>query len=367
MECEDGAVISGKGEASAYSGTVLSSSADIARLDPIVRALMPDLDVTLTPTFVLASLGENWSPRVVVVHRDGGIVGIVYAKERMVAGFRTGLIYGDGRLGNLLVAQPEHCDAVMRTAIASWFGLPRLHGVRLAISPASPEARTLAAVHSSTFDLTRDAASSAELHCALALPSDYETFLGTLGHRTRRNFRYYRRRFEAAGHRYLDQLSPGDLDRAASDLRSKCSIPSSASEIRRAVGTVLSTDDPWIVGLKHSNGEWLSVSAGWWGPSGATMFLQVNNDRQFGDASLSVVLRGYLIETLIGKRAPQLIFWSGSASPLSRYVRPIPALAVHLDAQTAGWRFVRAVVGITEPLIGKWITEDVRWMVGSRH
>jgi hypothetical protein len=46
-------------------------------------------------------------------------------------------------------------------------------------------------------------------------------------------------------------------------------------------------------------------------------------------------------------------------------VQPIAALAVHLDAPTIGWRFVRGMISTTEPWIGRWLTPDVRWMVGS--
>ncbi|PYR93384.1 MAG: hypothetical protein DMF84_10370 [Acidobacteria bacterium] len=346
--------------------TILSSRSQIARLDEPVDRLMPQRDVTVTPSFFLASLADNWLPRVAVVHRDNATAGVIYGKERTIAGFRTGLIYADGRLGNLAVAKPIDCKDVMRAAVRAWFELPRVRGVRLLISPTGQEARALATVRSTMpIDLTHSAAAPTELHSRLLLPVTYEHFLNSLGKKTRRNFRYYRRRFEAAGHTYFEHLSYEEFDRAATDLRTKCHLSSSVSEIRRAVRTVKSADDTWIAGLKHANGEWLSVSAGWSAPGRATMFLQLNNDKQFGDASLSVVLRAFLIETFIRRGISELVFWSGSAPPLSRYVQPIPAIAVHLDAPTIGWRFIRGVIGSTEPLIGRWITPDVRWMIGT--
>ena len=364
MHCDVSVVT--RDDAQQYLTTVLSSPSEIARLDTAVDRLMPERDVTLSPSFFLASLAENWLPRVAVVHRDHAIAGIVYGKERTIAGFSTGLIYADGRLGNLTVARPPECEAVARAAVQAWLAVPRVRGVRLAIAPTGPEARVLAKIGSTMpIDLTHAAAAPTELHSRLLLPVGYENFLESLGKKTRRNFRYYRRRFEAAGHTYVEQLSSEEFDRATIDLRTKCHLSSSLSEIRRAVRTVKSTGDAWVAGLKHANGEWLSVAAGWRAPGCATMFLQLNNDKQFGDASLSVVLRAFLIETLIRDGISELVFWSGSAPPLSRYVQPIPAIAVHLDAPTIGWRFVRGMIGTTEPLIGRWITSDVRWMVGT--
>jgi hypothetical protein len=346
--------------------TILSSPSEIARLGQCVDQIAPRRDVTLTPAFFLASLAENWLPRVAVLHRDNVIAGIVYGKERTIAGFPTGLIYADGRLGILAVARPPDCEEVVLGAVRAWFALPRVRGIRLAISPAGQEARVVAKIGSNMpIDLTHSPAAPTELHSRLLLPASYETFLESLGKKTRRNFRYYRRKFEAAGHAYLERLSNDEFDRAAFDLRTKCHLSSSISEIRRAVRTVRSAREPWIAGLRHSNGEWLSVSAGWLAPGCATMFLQLNNDRQFGDASLSVVLRAFLIETFIRHGISELVFWSGSAPPLSRYVQPIPAIAIHLDAPTIGWRLVRGMIGTTEPFIGRWLTPDVRWMVGT--
>lgn len=353
-------------DAAGLSTTIVSSPSEIATLDAAVDALVPGRDVTLTPAFFLASLSDTWLPRVVVLHRDARIASIVYGKERTIAGFPTGLIYADGRFGTFAVAPARDCEEVVLAAIRAWVALPRVRGIRLAIPPTGPEARVLATIGSTLpVGLTHAPAPASELHSRLPLPATYEGFLESLGKKTRRNFRYYRRKFEAGGHVYAEHLSPDEFERAAIDLRTKCHLTSTVREITRAVRTVNSAGETWVAGLKHSNGDWLSVAAGWRTRSSATMFLQLNNDRQFADASLSVVLRAFLIETLIRDGMSELVFWSGSAPPLSRYVQPIPAIAVHLDARTIGWRLIRGMIRTTEPLIGRWITPDVRWMVGA--
>jgi Acetyltransferase (GNAT) domain len=294
------------------------------------------------------------------------VAGIVYGKERTIGGFSSGLIYADGRLGHLAVSALLDCEAVLLTAIRSWIALPRIRGVRLALSSAGPEAGAIERVHPAlTLDLTRATPAPHELHSRLPLPSDYGAFLTSLGHHTRRNFRYYRRKFEAAGHHYVEHVPPQDLEGILGRLRTKSRIPFSTSKMKSAARTVLATSQPWVAGLRHSSGEYLSVVAGWFDRGRATMLLQQNNDLEFSEASLSVVLRGYLIETLIRQDVPELIFWSGSAPPLSRYALPLQAISLHFDARTLGWRLVRGVIGATQPLLGRW-AEDLRWVALPR-
>ena len=350
-----------------YTSTVFSSASDIAQLAADVDRLLPQRDVALTPQFMLASLDDTWTPRVVVVSRNGRVAGVVYGKERMIGGFSSGLIYGDGRLGHLVVSDLIDCEAVLATAIRAWFALPRVRGVRLAIWPSSAEACTVERVRAALdLDLTIAAPASYELHSRLPLASDYDAFLSSLGHQTRRNFRYYRRKFEAAGHRYVERVNPGDLEGMLGSLRAKSRIPFTAAKMKTAARTVLSTPNPWVVALRHANGDYLSVAAGWFDRGRATMLLQQNNDLEFGDASLSVVLRAYLIETLIGQGTPELVFWSGSAPPLSRYTQPLDAISLHFDARTFGWRLVRGMIGAAQPLLERFGGNDLRWVAQPR-
>jgi hypothetical protein len=349
-----------------YTADVLSSPADIGQLEACVHRLMPERDDAVEPRFFLASLSEEWTPRVVVVRRANAIVGIVYTKERRVRGFSTGIVYGDGRLGNLAVAEAADREEVIVVALASLFKLPHVRGVRLAIPVADVEARAVARAQPMVpFDLGYSPSSPFDTHARLALPAGYEEFLGRLGSRTRRNFRYYRRRFEDGGHVYVDDVSPQDIVRAASDLRPKCRIPTAQREIERALNLLKTTSRPWIAGLKHRDGTWLSVAAGWFSGTRAIMFFQLNDDRDHDDSSLSVVLRGRLIETLIRGGTPELVFWSGTAAPLSRYVEPIPVMSVYLDTPALGWRLLRSMIEKAQPWMSPRMAADARWITSG--
>ena len=350
-----------------YSAEVLSAAAEIRALEDYVRVVVPERDNSpMEPRFFLASLSEEWSPRVVVVRRAGAIAGIVYAKERRVGGLPTGIVFGDGRLGNLVVAEAVDREEVIVAALVTLFRRPRVRALRLAIPIGATEARAVARAQPMVpFDLGYAPASKFDAHASLRLPLDYEAFLARLGSRTRRNFRHYRRRFEDGGHAYLDDVPAQDLQQAARDLSTKCRIPSGRGEIARALSLLATTSRPWTVGLKSRDGAWLSVAAGWLTGARAVMFFQLNDDRNHEDASLSVVLRACLIETLIRRGIPELMFWSGCAAPLSRYVEPIPAMAAYLDTPALGWRLIRSMIGKTRPWMPGRMTVDMRWITGD--
>jgi hypothetical protein len=349
-----------------YTTDVLSSPADIQQLEEPVRRLMPERDTTVEPRFFLASLSEEWTPRVVVVRRGDAIVGVVYGKERLIGGFSTGIVYGDGRLGNLAIAEAADREHVIVLAITTLFALPNVRAVRLAIPPGDVEARAIGrAQRVVPFDLGYSTASPFDSHACLPLPGTYQNFLGFLGSTTRHNFRYYRRKFEAAGHAYVPDVSVQDLQRAATDLRAKSRIPIRRGAIERATNLLVAADRPWAAGLRHRDGSWLSVAGGWFSGARAILFLQVNNDGDHETASLSVVLRAFLIEALIRSGTPELVFWSGCARPLSRYASPIPSMDVYLDTPALGWRLIRSMVGKTQPWMPRSIASDVRWMAGA--
>ena len=237
------------------------------------------------------------------------------------------------------------------------------HAMRLAIPPGGVDARAIATAPFATrFDRGYGAASPFDLHARLELPGDYQEFLGRLGPTTRHNFRYYRRKFELAGHVYAPALSLDDLQRIATELCTSSQIPIGRAAIGRAVALMTACERPWASGLRHRDGRWLSVAGGWFSGDSAFLFMQVNCDRDHERASLSVVHRAHLIETLIGRGAPELVFWSGVGPPLSRYAVPMPAMMACLDRRTPGWRLVRSLIGSSQRWMPKRIAADVRWM-----
>jgi hypothetical protein len=347
----------------AYSAVVMSSEPDIDHLRDSAPQALWARDTT-RPAFFLASLATGqWAPCVVVVRRGSVVVGIVYAKQRRIAGLSAGLVFADGSLGQMVVADPIEQEDILLVALQKLFASSGVRGVRLVIPPNGPEQRAVTTAQAAmALDVSY---TRVDNHSRLLLPPSYQEFLQGLGSQTRRNFRRYRCHFEAAGHRYIEQLSADDFRHAAWYLQTKSRIPSSRRAIERSVNMMAAVDRPLAIGLRHRCGEWLSVAGGWYDSSRVTLFAQLNHDREFADMALSVVLRVNLIEMLIRQGIRELVFWAGTAPPLSRYAACVPAMGVHLDRPTRGWRTIRSVIARLGASMPKRIAAEVRWIAPS--
>jgi hypothetical protein len=306
----------------------------------------------------------------VAVYSAREVVGILYTKERVISGIPTGVVFADGSLGGILLGNPLHQQNLFRVAMELLLASPRIRGVRLRVLRGSDE---LEAVKQMTASRSLDTHYSRikhndstlwKYHAHLPLADTYEQFLKRLGSATRHNFRYYRRRFEASGHRFIERLSMDELHSVELDLGPKSKFTSVARQFgnERRLDMVATARRPLAIGLKHHNGEWLSVVGGWYRPRGAALCFQCNNDRNFGADSLSVVLRGYLIELLIRQGLKELVIWSDTGPPLSRYVTYIPTIEVRLDAPTSVWRVARRVISAVGPWLPRRLALAARWV-----
>ena len=343
-----------------YSGAVLSSAAEIQSLQPLIRRSLPQNDTLRDPVYFLASVSEGWTPRVVAVRRGSELSGVVFAKERILGGPRLGVVYADLTFGCTLLGDPLEQQEIFLIALETLLASAGTRGIRLRVRRRSPElAAVRKLVASSRLDVHF---SRVKNHARLSLPGTYEQFLLSLRSTTRHNFRYYRRRFETAGHVYLDNLSLDELRLAALHLEPKCSKPSRPDSTKRILNMAAAADRPFAVGLKHRDGEWLSIICGIYTHSAGVLLMQLNNDRSFPRDSLSVVLRGYLIESLIHRGMDEFIIWAGTARPLSRYATDIPTVGIYLDSPEYKWRLVRGLVSKFGPWLPRHLKQDARWI-----
>jgi hypothetical protein len=354
-----------------YSGVVLSSKTAICQLRDVARRLTKQDDSMLDPEFFLASVSKGWKPRVVAVYRTRELVGIMYAKERVISDLvPTGVVYADGSLGGMLLVNPLRQQNVFRAAVDTLLATPGIRSLRLRLPQRS---ETLGGIRQLTASRPVDAHYSRihyrasplwKYHAHLSLSGSYEQFLKSLGSTTRHNFRYYRRQFEASGHTFVESLSIDALRDAALDLamKSNLSSPQRQSDIEKGINLVATTRRPLALGLRHHNGEWLSVIGGWYKPGGAVLLFQCNNDRDFGRDSLSVVLRAYCIEHLILQGLKELVIWADTGPPLSRYVTYVPSIGVQLDVPTYPWRVARFLLSTVGPSLPKRLAASAQWL-----
>jgi hypothetical protein len=292
------------------------------------------------------------------------VVGIVYAKERLLAGHPTGIVYADCILGMNIVAEPGHGAGVFSVAIRCLLASGGTRALRLLVPRDGFEYNTILSIASS-LSLEMVAIRS-EKHNRLALATSYEDFLNSLHHRTRRNFRYYRRRFEGMGRRYIGKMTFETFRSAVWQLRERSKVGQHGDSIDRALKMLSAVDEPVLVGLQTSDGEWLAVAGGWCENGTATLLVQINNDREHSRDSLSQVLRSYLIEQLIAARIYELIFWAGTSFPLARYAQPVPAIAIYLDSQRVGWRLFRRLVSLVAPRLPRQLMRWGIWIAPLR-
>ncbi|HWF48074.1 MAG TPA: hypothetical protein VG168_13785 [Bryobacteraceae bacterium] len=336
---------------------ILGSPNDIRSLSRDAADSFFARETSIDPEFFLASLSRNkWAPRVAVVRQAGKIAGIVYAKERLLAGIPTGMIFGDSTIATMTVAEPDCRRIVFHSAMTALLQRPHVRSLRLLVPPNGTELQSLRQYASMSFDVCH---APIDYHSVLELPSTYEGFLARLGSRTRRNFRYYREHSEAAGHAYVEDIPHSEFERIAYSLLKEGVIGAKQSGVSRALRMLAAVKRPWLVGLRSPGGEWLSIIGGWYDADRAVMFFQMNSDRKHAKLSLSLVARAHLIESLIGQGVRSLVFWAGVGDPLHRYVQPIPAVAVSVDAQTFSWRLFRRLVNSRRrwlpPKLAEWI------------
>jgi hypothetical protein len=356
--------------ATEYSGVLLSSATKIRELKEVASPLAQQDEPMLDPAFFLASVSKGWAPRVVAVYTGPDVAGILYAKERVISSISTGVVYADGSLGGMLLVREQQRQDVFRVALETLLSSPGIRGVRLRVLRDCGDLDAVGQlVVSRSLDvqyspIEHDDSPLWKYHAHLPLADSYDRFLSRLGSTTRHNFRYYRRRFEASGHRFIDRLSLHELRSAALALASKSKFVTSwrQLEIENGLNMVGASSRPLAMGLKHRNGEWLSVIGGWYRPRGGVLCFQSNNDCDFGPDSLSIVLRAYLIESLIGQSLEELVIWSDTRPPLSRYVSYVHTVGVRLDLPTCSWRAARMLISTAKPFLPRRLAAAAQWI-----
>lgn len=195
----------------------------------------------------------------------------------------------------------------------------------------------------------------------LPLHHNYETFLDSLGYKARRNMRYYRRRFEAAGHQYVERVDPAEFRRVAFRLLERSVVGAHKEGVLRSLGMLSEVDHPLLSGLRRSDGEWTAIIGGWRDGGLPIVFIQLNNDRDYAADSLCVVLRGYFFETLLAQGFRRVAFWAGVGGPLARVASPEPAVMTLLDVGTRRWRAMRALGRALAPHLPNGAQQAVNW------
>lgn len=299
----------------------------------------------------------------VTVYQNDILIGVVYCKQRKILGLPTGMLYGDATLSAMVLSAPEDRACVFRSAMIALLQRRGFRAIRLLVPPEGAEREALEEIRALIpVDMSYAAG---ENHCSLDVGLSYDSFLERMGQRTRRNLRYYRRRFEQSGHTYVPEMSSAEFMTAVEALLKKSVIGANPNGVARAMQIISSVDRPFFSGLRHRDGSWLSVIGGWYEKDHLMIFFQMNDDQDHASSSLSLVMRGYAIEDLIRRGIQTMVFWAGVGDPLRRYCTPVPALKAYVDDRSLLWSASRALLTSATRFFPRRMRWAADWIGGS--
>jgi hypothetical protein len=148
----------------------------------------------------------------------------------------------------------------------------------------------------------------------LPLEQTFDGTLATIGTRTRRNMRYYRKRAEAElGCVFLPTVEIGR--REFLDFNRECmyAVPAKVASWRYQSLQCLET--PLFMGIKDGKGRWLSLLGGRRHNGGTEILWQMNRSG-LSHYSLSIVMRSYFMEHEIAHGMTKLYMEGGTAHPM---------------------------------------------------
>ena len=141
-------------------------------------------------------------------------------------------------------------------------------------------------------------------------------------------------------------------------MQPKAAFVESAESLERYLGMIAALPQRMLVGLKNSQGEFISLVGGWYLGDRAIVLVQLN-DQRYTRESISLVTRSYLIESCINRNFAELVFWGGTSKQLSSYCRYPDLSWVYVDSPSVLWRMCRGGLSLVLKLVpakgGEWL------------
>ncbi|HEY0204684.1 MAG TPA: hypothetical protein VGC15_11100 [Acetobacteraceae bacterium] len=295
----------------------------VAAAAPTVEALRRKygLDADMTTDmgwFVSRTVLWGNSPIVVLVDQGTKPAAAVLLYQRRFCGISTGVIKGGNGSGDGVVVAPMPLRAAaIQAALARVLSLPLTHTVLVAVRGVDVQAASVRP------QVELDAQWRArEVETNLSLQGGFEGFLSRLRTRSRRNYRYFRRRAESElGVVFVSSLTNAEAAQAVKELHGVSMFPVPRVRAMQFQAAIQETPDSFAMGVRDRSGRWLSYIAGWRRADATFVEWQLNH-HEFAAASLSTVMRTYLLEheALAGVR--EIIFVGGTSAALARYCKP---------------------------------------------
>lgn len=173
-----------------------------------------------------------------------------------------------------------------------------------------------------------------EVRLRISLEGGMPAVMARLSYKMRRNIRYYRRRAETdCGLVFVPEMTLAQRKQAVAALHSQGTYPMATRHASRREAGLHDMPKAFAMGLQDRWGTWVSYVAGWRAPDGSYVDWQLNADQQEA-ASISTVMRAYLLEHEASRGSPAIVFAGMTAPFWGRACEP--ALCGDLIATRAG-------------------------------
>jgi hypothetical protein len=321
--------------------------------DPIqaLRKHLPlEDDVSINPLYFLATTDHVRRPCAVACWRGDRLIGILFATERHVYGIRSGYGLGGDYTGRgLLICHPQDEAAVIAASIQALMA-DGLHSLHLRMLLRDATRMELPGMRATFLD-------ARVLGDRIALPTSFEQYLNTLGKHTRRNVRYYTRKAMAAGIQFEQDLAEQEYESSVARLNEETDFPANERRLARDRRLLMLNGGTRRFGLRGPDGMMVAVLCGFTRGKRFHLLTQLN-DAHLQRLSLSVVLRGFVIQHLIDTGHTELQYMGGSSLSLGRFCDPQQYRSLIVDRKTGvaavgksvGSRIVKFAARIGKPL-----------------
>jgi hypothetical protein len=305
-----------------FQTVVLSGHTDVLAQSALLEGLAERCDqagaMNWLGFFLAASSFKTKHPHLVLIIESGrptlaprleDVHAAVLLFEYRVLGVPTGAFSTDDWAGFRTVIAPELERAAV-SALAADSLMKR--GAQIAlISYSEPAASSSMFVpvlrHAATW-----ASARRPVAMTLLLQPTVKATLATLGKSTRFNLGYYRRRLQAAEPCEFVPNVCGLIQEHELEALNRTSLnPAGSADFRLQYESACNLPGGFMLGLRNSQGKWLSLIGGWrQGP--ATVLHWQMNASGYEKFSIGTAMRSYFLEHEVERGAKKLIYYGGT-------------------------------------------------------
>ncbi|SFS08895.1 Acetyltransferase (GNAT) domain-containing protein [Granulicella pectinivorans] len=317
-------------------------------------------DVLLNPLHFLTAIDDTRRSCSIACWRGPRLIGVVFATEHYIRSIGTGYaIAGDFAGRGAILCRPQDESEVLKCAIETMTS-HGIHSLHLRLLPTDQRQVRIP-------QLKIECMEALTPGDRMLLPPTFDAFLATLGKHTRRNVRYYSRKAQAEGIEFVSCLTQQQFDDAVVRLNAATDFPAEPLRLTRDARLMQLHDGCQRFGLRTADGTFIAILSGFTQGNRFHVLTQLN-DASYEHLSLSLVLRGYTVEHLIGSGHTSLQFMGGTSLSFGRFCIPQFYRSLFIDRPRGLFAIAKSALAtfiLHRERAGKHIPESIRILAGS--